>query len=143
MKVYLASRFSRASELLGYKAELERHGVEVTSRWLLGGHEWAGTDDEQLPVDVGERFAREDLEDLIAADVVVCFTEAPRSGPSRGGRHVEFGYALAMGKELFVCGPAENVFYCLDSVRLHETWETVLERIALRCGFPAPLVAAS
>lgn len=143
MKVYLASRFSRASELLGYKVDLERHGIHVTSRWLLGGHEWVGTDDSELPVEVGGRFALDDIEDLIAADVVVCFTEAPRTSSSRGGRHVEFGYALAMGKELIVVGHRENVFYCVDSVRFYETWEQALQRLALRCGFPVPVEAAS
>jgi nucleoside 2-deoxyribosyltransferase len=142
VKVYLAARFSRANELLTYKADLERHGIEVTSRWLLGGHEWAGTDDDALPLAIGEHFAQEDLEDLIRADVVVCFTEAPRSGPSRGGRHVEYGYALAMNKEILVVGHRENVFYCLDWVRFHETWESALERLALWCGFPATLSAA-
>lgn len=139
MRVYLASRFSRGDELLRYKADLERHGIEVTSRWLLGGHEWAGTDDDALPIDVGERFAREDLEDLRAADVVVCFTEAPRSGASRGGRHVEFGYALATRKEILVVGPRENVFYCLEEVRHRESWEEALAQLALWCGYPTPL----
>lgn len=313
MRVYLASRFSRGDELLRYKADLERHGIEVTSRWLLGGHEWAGTDDDALPIDVGERFAREDLEDLRAADVVVCFTEAPptpfdlepnrgeeewlpvaqsqlgyevsswgrvrngagdivvgsfnrgyrrvkpdgkhstnvhvhklvadaflgvcpegheidhrdgdkannwrgnleyvthtenvrraaermRGGPHarenngrakltsdqaaeirlryaageqnkaalgreygvsdtvirnvvnfvswrpesldtgrRGGRHCEFGYALATRKEILVVGPRENVFYCLEEVRHRESWEEALAQLALWCGYPTPL----
>lgn len=141
MKVYLASRFSRGAELLVYKADLERHDIEVTSRWLLGGHEWVGTDDDAPPINVGRQFAYEDLADLTAADVVVCFTEQSRSGPSRGGRHVEFGYALASRQEVLVVGPRENVFYCLDEVRHHETWESALTQLALWCGFPQPLPA--
>lgn len=141
MKVYLASRFSRGPELLGYRADLERHGIEVTSRWLLGGHEWEGTDDDALPVSVGARFAYEDLEDLDAADVVVCFTEEPRSGPTRGGRHVEFGYALATRKDLLVVGPRENVFYCVEEVRHRETWEEALAQLVGWCGFAAVLPA--
>lgn len=122
MKVYLASRFSRIEELRGYKAELEAEGVTVTSRWLLGGHEWVGTDDDDIPVSELARFAAEDLEDLEAADVLVCFTEPPRSGPARGGRHVEFGWALAQGKPIIVCGYRENVFYCLPAVTFVEDW---------------------
>lgn len=139
MKVYLASRFSRGPELLGYRADLERYGIEVTSRWLLGGHEWAGTDDEALPIDVGERFATEDINDLVVADVVICFTEEPRSGASRGGRHVEFGYALAAELTIIVVGPRENVFYCLPEVHHHETWETALAEVVRLSGAPVVL----
>jgi nucleoside 2-deoxyribosyltransferase len=122
VKVYLAARFSRLPELLGYKAELEAAGIAVTSRWLLGGHEWVGTADEDIPVEHNAKFAAEDIEDLMAADVVVCFTEPPRSGPARGGRHVEFGYALAMNKQVLCVGHRENVFYCLPQVAYASTW---------------------
>lgn len=122
MKVYLAARFSRANELLGYRSELMEHGIEVTSRWLLGEHEWSGTDDDALTVDESRQCATIDIADIDAANVVVCFTEAPRSGPSRGGRHVEFGYALARGKPIVVVGHRENVFYCLDGAVFVSSW---------------------
>lgn len=121
--VYLAARFSRSAELLGYKAELERDGILVTSRWLLGGHEWSGVDDNDIPPECAHRFAREDIEDLKAADVVICFTEEPRSGNSRGGRHVEFGYALAIEKSIIVVGYRENVFYTLPEVLFVSDWD--------------------
>jgi nucleoside 2-deoxyribosyltransferase len=123
MKVYLAARFSRLPELVAYADDLAEQGIEVTSRWLRGGHEWVGTPDEEIPVENNARFAREDIEDLMAADVVVCFTESARSGPARGGRHVEFGYALAMGKPVITVGHRENVFYCLPEVMFVETAE--------------------
>jgi len=34
----------------------------------------------------------------------------------RGGRHVEFGYAIAYGKRLVIVGPLENAFYYLLNV---------------------------
>jgi nucleoside 2-deoxyribosyltransferase len=122
MKVYLASRFSRIDELRDYKAQLEAHGITVTSRWLLGGHEWVGTPDEEIPVERLARFALDDIEDIEASDLVVCFTESPRSGPARGGRHVEFGYALARGIDLLVVGHRENVFYCLPGLAFEPDW---------------------
>ena len=124
MKVYLAARFSRLPELLGYAADLEQAGIEVTSRWLRGGHEWVGTPDEEIPVEAKARFATEDLEDMLNADTVVCFTESPRSGPARGGRHVEYGYALACGMDILVVGHRENVFYCLPDVDFAPDWES-------------------
>lgn len=123
MKVYLAARFSRLPELAGYRAELAELGIEVTSRWLDGGHEWVGTPDDEIPVPELRRRAEEDIDDLLAADVVVCFTEPSRSGPARGGRHVEFGYAYARGKRTVCVGHIENVFYALVGVRFAETWE--------------------
>ena len=122
LSVYLAARFSRRPELAGYADELAEHGIEVTSRWLRGGHEWSGTDDDALPPEVGARFAQEDIEDIDRADVVVCFTEPPRSGPSRGGRHVELGYAYALNKDIVVVGPIENVFCALPEMWRAPDW---------------------
>jgi len=118
MKVYLASRDCRREELAGYADELRAVGFEIASRWLSGNHE---IDDrgfsEEAKASERQRFACEDWEDLMAADIVISFTEEPRSHASRGGRHVEFGAALAAGKMCFVCGPAENVFHCLPPDR--------------------------
>lgn len=122
-RVYLASRFSRLPELNQYRIELAREGIEVTSRWLLGGHEWEGVDDDQIPPEHAMRFAQEDLQDILRSDAIVCFTEPARSGPSRGGRHVEMGYAYAMGKPVIVVGHRENVFYTLPDMQFCPTWE--------------------
>jgi hypothetical protein len=50
---------------------------------------------------------------------------------THGGRHVEFGYALAMrefdcGINLTVIGYRENVFNCHPDVFFHPTWEDFL-----------------
>lgn len=127
MKVYLAARFSRLPELLHHKSELEQEGITVTSRWLLGGHEWEGTPDEDIPPEHAARFAVEDLEDIQAADVVVCFTEPARSGPARGGRHVEAGWAIAKGIPVVVVGHRENVFYCLPEIHFCAAWADALQ----------------
>lgn len=75
------------------------------------------------------RFAQEDWDDLLAADIVVSFTEEPRGTNSRGGRHVEFGAGLALGKRAHVVGPRENVFHCLPDVTIHDTWTSALAAI--------------
>jgi hypothetical protein len=128
MILYFAARFSRLPELIEYKHEIEALApaleaeVTVNSRWLLGGHEWVGTPDEEIPVEHNAGFAQDDIDDLMAADLIVCFTESPRSGPARGGRHVEMGYALAKGKPILTVGHRENVFYCLPDVAFVPTW---------------------
>ena len=127
-RIYLAARYSRREEFCRYREQLESLGHIVTSRWLGGNHE---VDNRGLSVE-GEaseriRFALEDWEDLESADVCVSFTETPRSSNSRGGRHVEFGAALALKKHCVVIGPRENVFHCLPRVELHPGWDDFLE----------------
>lgn len=125
MKVYLAARFSRLPELIEYKYDLETYdGIAVTSRWLLGGHEFVGIPDDEIAIEHQAQFARDDLEDIEAADMVVCFTEPSRSGPARGGRHVEYGYALARGKDILIVGHRENVFYCLPDADFAPDWRS-------------------
>ncbi|SRR6266699_3918706 len=124
MRIYLASRYSRFRELQGYRAELEAAGHTITSRWINGDHQ---IDDAGLSTQAKEseriRFAQEDRDDLLKADWVVSFTEAPRSSNSRGGRHVEHGFALALGKRVVVVGYRENVFHCLPEIEFFSTWE--------------------
>ena len=127
MKVYLASRFSRLPELNVCRTSLIDHGIEVTSRWLLGGHEWIGQPDDIIPPAINAQFAQEDLEDIDAADVIVCFTEVPGGGSARGGRHFEAGYAYAHRKPVIVVGHRENVFYCLTDVTYCRTWDEALQ----------------
>lgn len=123
MKIYLASRYSRREELCRYADELRAMGYEVTSRWLAGNHQ---IDDAGLSAEAaiedGTRFALEDWDDLMTADVCISFTEEPRSTSSRGGRHVEFGAALAAGKVSIVIGPRENVFHCMPNVIVFPDW---------------------
>lgn len=122
--VYLASRYSRRVEMLGYADALDREGYRVTSRWILGNHQ---AENDQLQAGAAaEQFAREDLADLEAAQIVLAFTEEPRATSSRGGRHVEFGYALGQGKLIIIVGPRENVFCCLAEVQRVDSFEDAL-----------------
>jgi len=107
---YFAGQFARLTELAKYKAEAEAAGIQVTSRWL--GQDpstgYAGGSDE-----AGAEFARRDLEDITEAGGFLFFAEDPTTGIPRGGRHVEFGFALATGKIIAVVGLKENVFHLL------------------------------
>src|SRR4029079_4191936 len=100
MRIYIAARYDRRWEMLGVASTLSRAGHEVTSRWIEGGR---GDDPAVVP-------AVEDLIDLTRADSLVSSTEEPTQGvrwAARGGRHVEFGVALATGKRLCIVGPRE------------------------------------
>lgn len=76
-----------------------------------------------------EKFALDDIGDIECADVFIAFSEPPRSTASRGGRHVEFGYAHALGKVIVVVGAPENLFHYLPFVLLYPDWETFLEEV--------------
>lgn len=146
MNVYLAARYSRREELCGYRAQLEALDFTVTSRWLNGDHQVTdgqllgeqgaalveGNSQHESAVQLRQRFALEDWSDLAAADVCVAFTEPPRSGPSRGGRHVELGAALAWGKHVVVVGHRENVFCCLPGVHFCADWPAALLHLSGR-----------
>jgi nucleoside 2-deoxyribosyltransferase len=134
VRVYLAARYSRRLELCQYRSQLQAIGYEVTNRWLNGAHqvyldgEPLGPEQEALiesgkaSPEIRGRFAAEDWADVTGADIVISFTEPPRSKASRGGRHVELGAALALQKLVIVVGWRENVFCCLPQVIFHETW---------------------
>lgn len=127
MKFYLASRYSRIEEMQAVRADLAAAGHEVTARWVNGNHQ---VSDDELTTELSAQFAHEDAEDLAAADTVISFTESPRCGPTRGGRHVEFGLALALGKRVIVVGHRENVFHSLPAVEFYPSWAQCFAAIA-------------
>lgn len=143
-RVYLAARYSRREELCEYRAQLEQAGFEVTSRWLNGAHQILdgqllgeaaerlveGESTHEDASALRERFATEDWDDLMRAHVIVAFTEPPRTEATRGGRHVEWGAALAWGLSAHAVGYRENVFYCLPQVNFHETWVECFDVLA-------------
>ena len=124
MKVYLASRYSRFPEMQHYAAQLAALGHTVTSRWILGDHDIRAHGQSEAPHYL-PLWAKEDWEDLLAAETVVSFTETPEQSPgrNRGGRHAEFGIALALGKRCCVVGPREHVFHWMPQVEQYDTWD--------------------
>lgn len=121
MKIYLASRYSRMRELRGYREQLNAKGHVITSRWLDGEHEAADGDESQW-----RRFAEDDCADIRRAECVISFTEPSTTPTPRGGRHVEFGFALALHKQIIIVGHRENVFHYLEDVAFFQTWEQAL-----------------
>ena len=76
----------------------------MTSRWHK--HDYTPPEDQSI-------CALHDLEDVDSADTLVLLS-LPGGG---GGKNVEFGYALAKGKRLLLCGEPRNVFEHLPQVR--------------------------
>jgi hypothetical protein len=129
MRIYLAARFDRSAEMRDVAGQLARAGHFVTSRWIYGR--------QNCPDLVS---ATEDIEDLTSADCLVSFTEYPvQAAPwaARGGRHVEFGVALAARLRLCIVGPRENIFHHLPKVEVYRTVGELLDGLAGRAE-PAP-----
>jgi len=127
-KIYLAARYSRNDEMRGVRDVLQALGHEVTSRWIdqHGGNLLESFVAEKLNAQPDEcaKYARVDLEDLEAADTVISFTSA--GGGGKGGRHVEFGLALGLGKRLVIVGPRENVFHTLPAIEWYPDWSRMV-----------------
>jgi hypothetical protein len=109
-------------ELCGYREQLLSIGDTVTSRWL---------DFRKMPRwSCG--IARDDCKDLMAADAVIIFSEIPNTILATGGRHVEFGLALAQGRRVIIVGPREGSGANCKKVRRADT-SALGERESLAC----------
>jgi len=117
MKIYIASFYDTRDRLRPIIGLLERIGHTVTSRWISQQENEADNITDQDWRIYGER----DLEDIRNADILICDTldETPR-----GGREVELGYAMALGKLAITVGPKRNIFHRL--LPNHRDWPTLL-----------------
>lgn len=119
MKIYLAGSWARRAEIREHARKIEAMGHTVTSSWLSHSQYDSHDDGETVTLERGvlQELADQDLRDVDAAETLVAFTEQPGTTLSRGGRHVEFGYALAKGLRLLVVGPEENIFHTKAAAR--------------------------
>lgn len=130
MKFYIAARFSRRPECNALAHQLMELGHTITSRWVKpdSDHVTPTGLSRQAADAERRRFAEEDMADVFACDAIVSLMEEPRSN-SRGGRHVEYGIAVALGKHNFVVGPRETVFHHLEDVRHFDTAEDFVAEV--------------
>jgi nucleoside 2-deoxyribosyltransferase len=122
MKVYLANRYSQKDVMKLAAKELKAKGIEVTSTWPDESHEPDAQMSQISEAHLVE-YAYRDLLEISQADMVVFFSVDPTTATVRGGRHVEFGYALGLRKPIIVVGPKENIFHYTSEVRHFGTWE--------------------
>lgn len=109
MHVYLAAPFEYQERMKIIRAALHvQPGIEVVSRWL-----------DEPPGQDRAAMAALDLGDVRAADVLILNEEGYKV---RGGMHVEFGYALALGKKVAVVGQRFNIFQYLPEVYHFDNW---------------------
>ncbi|XUM19785.1 hypothetical protein ACRAVF_19150 [Bradyrhizobium oligotrophicum S58] len=120
MKVYLAARFGERPLMEVHADRIKAAGIEVTASWVYGEEDGLTRED----------IATLDLNDVDRCDTLISFTH-PRGKlmTAGGGRHVEFGYALAKGKRMVVIGPRENVFHHTPGVEVFATLDEWLASV--------------
>lgn len=133
MKIYVGASYPKKAIATALANELVMRGHSVTSTWI---HQDEGyTSDENRPNEtefemdfrLGEAAFR-DLQEVRDCELFVCFTDV---GPqlTHGGRHSELGIAIALGKELNIIGPREQVFHYLGTLNQYDTSEDFLREL--------------
>lgn len=125
MKVYLAASYGRKDEINTYREHLEDAGHEVTSSWLKK----SGDEAAEFALKPPHEHAEQDLLDILESEALVLFTDEQYA---RGGKHVEFGYAIGLGfLDMFVVGDhTENIFQTLLEVNCVPDVDSLLDRLA-------------
>ncbi len=106
IKVYIAAPYPERAQAIQLMTALESRQFEITSTWL------------KAPDEMADEFARLDLEDVARADVLVALNPTEWANNGTGGRHVEFGYALALAKPIVLIGVRSHIFHHLNEVCL-------------------------
>lgn len=122
MKIYVAASYPRKAEALRIANRLKELGHQITSRWLTEDEGYVSDDREQETVEqMKKRMAEAAVRDILdvgVCELLVCLTDGEPQ-LSRGGRHAEFGMALAWSKQLILIGPRECVFH-YHGVKVYE-----------------------
>lgn len=106
MKIYLASQFKEQETMIQWSILLREHNHFITSRWLFATEELTNTSNAY-------DAAKVDLEDIDEAECLISSTLNRGELFTGGGRHIEYGYALAKRKKLINVGGFESVFHNL------------------------------
>ncbi len=129
--IYIAGKFDAKDRL-----RIERDRIcalkagHVISLWL--DEETAAPDETRtkgtgLSAEEGRTYAKRDLYEIQTADLLILDTFDDNL---RGGREVEFGFALATGIPVWVVGPKRNVFH--ELARHFASWPDVLEQLIVQ-----------
>jgi len=128
-RYFLSGCFQQHQQIQSYAEQLEQaiRGARVVSTWHsqpdIAAEDALTPAELTLHPDQGQGYAAQDLEELDQAQVLVLFS----GFGGQGGRHVEYGYALAKGKRLVLVGPRDNVFSCLPQAEWFPSFTAWLE----------------
>lgn len=122
LKVYIAAPYQMRDEALVLMFLLKDEGIGCTSSWLTEAAE-----------DDSAEAAKRDLAGIDRCDAFVAMNPERYRNAGTGGRHVEYGYAFALGKPLLLFGVVSNVFHRLsEAVVVDGTAQLVLRLNSLK-----------
>ncbi len=120
MKIYTAATFSEQNRIRGNKEKLFRLGHSVVSTWLEEQIKPEGMTDEQF----GRKMAAKDLREIMYADCFILDLENPSKTM---GKMVEYGFALACHKLIYVVAPGDTLtkghIFALLADRIFPSWD--------------------
>ena len=122
MKIYMAGFFDTRARLRPIRDRLRAQGAVVLSSWLDEEGVTYQTVDDAYKTSCALR----DLEEVQACDILILDT---LDESSRGGREVEYGYALGKMKQVWVVGPLRNVFHYV-AAKHFSSWDEVMAWLA-------------
>ena len=132
MKIYIAAPYPIREHAVSVMGLLESYGHSVTSRWL------------KAPDELNDSYAREDLADVEAADMLLALNPPEFENAGTGGRHVELGFALypiiMLGqlKRVALIGNPSNIFHMLSVIEVYDSLETFIGCVQLERNFERP-----
>lgn len=105
---YIAGKYTAKDRLAYERKSLRSMGFAVSSSWL---DEVYGSDgDKRVTNEIRKENAQRDMVEVVACRAFVIDTQDENAS---GGREVELGMALALGKPCYRIGPYRNVFHTL------------------------------
>lgn len=111
-----------------YTEQLRAEGIEVVSAWpdmaMASVDGFTGVDAQRRALE-----AMLCLQQIAQTNLVAVFSDVPHAPDPRGGKHVEMGAALALGKRVLLCGPPEHIFHELADVERYDGWAECFARI--------------
>ena len=139
MKFYLAGRYQDKETIGSFAKSLSKIGHEITATWMYEPYD-PNILQSQLSLQENRICGIKDLKEISECEELIFFSENEITPTPRNGRHVEFGYALALGKRINVIGPRENIFHYLTQIHLYETKDEFVEHLFVRSMYGNLLV---
>lgn len=106
-KFYIGSSLNNSKIVEEYTALLEEKSWKQTYNWLENIH-------NEISKKELKNYAKEELEGIKEADVVIIYLPAGR------GAHIELGLALGLDKNIFLCANNESEFSVFKTVSFYE-----------------------
>lgn len=132
LSVYIAAPMEQRERVWAIAAAMRLLGYYVFDGWTKRHHD-RRTEPFTHPDNLksSDRLGHQDLQEIERSHIFILLTE-PEVGPTHG-RQVEYGYALAVGLEVWVVGAPDNIFNLIKvsprgtSVRQFESVAEMLE----------------